>query len=176
MADRRPAIFFDRDGVINRDDGYVFRATDFVWIDGAIEAISLFNRLGYATVLITNQSGIARGLYTEADFQALTQWIGSELTGHGAHFDAVYFCPHHPEASVREYRIQCECRKPRPGMLLRAIRELSIDVAASALIGDKFTDCEAAEAAGVRSYMFEGGNLLDFAQRVLAIERQLSVC
>jgi D-glycero-D-manno-heptose 1,7-bisphosphate phosphatase len=163
----RPAAFLDRDGVLNEDRGYVYDAAEFRWIPGAKEAVAFLNRAGYLTILVTNQSGIARGLYTEDDFHRLQGWMRDELAADGAHLDAVYYCPHHPEAKLAAYRKSCDCRKPAPGMLARAIRERAIDLSASFLIGDKASDCEAAAAVGVRCHRFEGGNLLEFVRGVM---------
>lgn len=151
---RKAAVFFDRDGVINIDHGYVHTPENFHWIQGAIEAVKLANDLGYLAILITNQAGIARGYYEEAAFRSLMDWVEEELRRHGAHFDAVYFCPHHPTAGQGEYRIQCDCRKPAPGLILRAAREWSIELENSFFIGDKESDLAAARAAEVAPVLF----------------------
>lgn len=164
----RPAAFFDRDGVLNHDRGYVHRVEDFVWIDGAREAIALLSSAGYLTVMVTNQSGIARGYYDEAALHRLHAHLLSDLAHVGATLDAWYFCPHLPDATVAEYRVDCPCRKPRPGMLLRAAEEHAIDLPSSLLFGDKESDLEAARAAGARGFLFQGGDLLAFARDVLA--------
>lgn len=163
----RPAVFFDRDGVLNVDHGYVSDPSQLEFIDGAPEAVEYLNRLGFLVVVITNQSGIARGMYSEADYRAFMAHMEAELALRGAHFDGVYFCPHLPDATVPELALDCECRKPKPGMLLAAIRDLDIDPARSVMIGDKVSDIEAATAAGVRGERYQGGNLLEFVQRVV---------
>jgi D-glycero-D-manno-heptose 1,7-bisphosphate phosphatase len=117
--------------------------------------------------VITNQAGIGRGLYTEAEFAAFSAWIDERLAEVGAHVDATYHCPHHPTAGIGEYLTACDCRKPAPGMLLRAIRDWDVDVAASVMIGDKPHDIAAAEAAGVRGLLFEGGDLDGFVREAL---------
>lgn len=164
----RPAVFFDRDGVLNVDQGYIGSVARFVWNEGAREAVAHVNCRGYLAIVVTNQSGIARGYYSEADLDRLHTWMRSKLAKHGAHFDAIYVCPHHPNATVAHYRQRCQCRKPAPGMILRAVHELDIDVQASLLIGDKPSDCAAATAAGVRSVLYSGGNLCAFVAEALA--------
>jgi D-glycero-D-manno-heptose 1,7-bisphosphate phosphatase len=167
MSKPKRAAFLDRDGVLNIDHGYVHRAEDFRWVEGAREAVALLRSSGYFTVLVTNQSGIARGYYDEHALVRLHQHIQTELAPLGAALDAWYFCPHLPTASVDAYRSECDCRKPRPGMLLRAARDHDLDLGASLLIGDKPSDLEAAAAAGVRGYLFTGGDLLAFTRGVL---------
>ena len=162
------AAFLDRDGVLNVDKGYVSRVEDFEWIAGAIEAVRRLNEAGYLVVVATNQSGIARQYYTEADFMALTAWMRRELAARGARLDTVYHCPHHADGGDPVFAIDCDCRKPKPEMLLRAIADLGIDPSQSFLIGDKEADMEAANAAGVSGYLFEGGNLDAFVASVLA--------
>ena len=171
MESRRPrrAVFLDRDGVLNVDRGYVFKSRDFEWIAGAQEAIRYLNDAGYLTVVVTNQSGIARGYYTEQEFLALHRWIDEHLRESGARIDAVYFCPHLPGAALPKYRKQCECRKPRPGMLLQAIHELDIDPASSFLIGNKKNDCAAADAAAVACHLFSGSDLLNFVRGIATV-------
>jgi D-glycero-D-manno-heptose 1,7-bisphosphate phosphatase len=149
-APLRPAAFLDRDGVINIDRGYVFRREDFEFVPGVLEGARRLSELGYALVVVTNQSGIGRGLYTETDFLLLTEWMEQACAGAGAPIAGVYFCPHHPTDAVGEYRIQCPCRKPSPGMLLQAAEDLRLDLASSVIFGDRASDLEAARAAGVR--------------------------
>jgi D-glycero-D-manno-heptose 1,7-bisphosphate phosphatase len=170
VKSRRPrsAAFLDRDGVLNVDHGYVCRSEQFEWIAGAREAIRYLNDAGYLTVIVTSQSGIARGYYTEQDFRALHLWIDERLRESGALIDAVYFCPHLPDAALPIYRKDCECRKPRPGMLLQAIRDLHIDTAGSFLIGDDARDLAAGAVAGVACHVFTGSNLLDFVRAIAA--------
>jgi D,D-heptose 1,7-bisphosphate phosphatase len=157
--ERRPAAFFDRDGVLNRDTGYVHRAQDFVWIDGAREAIKRLNDRGWLVFVVTNQAGIARGFYQPADVDALHRWINDELCRLGAHVDGFYFCPHHPEGTAEGYGTVCDCRKPAPGLLRQAMRDWPVDRAASFMIGDKDIDMAAAQAAGVAGVLYRGGNL-----------------
>ncbi|MCK1652701.1 HAD family hydrolase [Bradyrhizobium sp. 149] len=158
----KPAVFLDRDGVLNEDIGYLYERAKFRWMPGAREAVKAVNDAGYFAFVITNQSGVARGLYKEADIRALHTWMSEELAKVGAHIDAFEYCPHHPEASVELYRTSCTCRKPRPGMITKIMNRFPVDCARSFLIGDKFTDIEAANGAGIHGYLFEGGNLQQF--------------
>ena len=145
----RPAAFLDRDGVINMDRGYVSRAEDFEFVTGVFEGAAALQRLGFALVVITNQSGIGRGLYSESDFLALTRWMSDRFEQHSVHIDGVFYCPHHPTEAFGRYQCECDCRKPAPGMLLRAARELNLDLTRSAMFGDKVSDLQAAAAVGV---------------------------
>ncbi|MEN4980227.1 D-glycero-beta-D-manno-heptose 1,7-bisphosphate 7-phosphatase [Erwinia billingiae] len=149
MTDKVPAIFLDRDGTINEDHGYVHEIDNFQFIDGAIEAMQELKKMGYALVMVTNQSGIARGIFSEDTFMQLTEWMDWSLADRDVDLDGIYFCPHHPEGVIEEYRQQCDCRKPEPGMLLSAQKELNIDMAASYMVGDKIDDMLAGKAAGV---------------------------
>lgn len=145
----RPAAFLDRDGVINVDHGYVYQREDFEFVPGVLEGARRLHELGYALVVVTNQSGIGRGLYTEDDFRTLTQWMEQSFAAAGAPLAGVYFCPHHPTEAVGAYRLDCQCRKPAPGMLIRAAEELGLDLAASVMFGDRASDLQAAMTAGV---------------------------
>ncbi|SLM64315.1 MULTISPECIES: D-glycero-beta-D-manno-heptose 1,7-bisphosphate 7-phosphatase [Dickeya] len=149
MASRVPAIFLDRDGTINVDHGYVHEIDQFQFIDGVIDALLELKQMGYALVLVTNQSGIARGKFSEAQFETLTEWMDWSLADRGVDLDGIYYCPHHPDAGEGEYRQHCHCRKPQPGMLLDAQQHLHIDMTASYMVGDKVEDMLAAQAAGV---------------------------
>ena len=155
----RQAAFLDRDGVINRDRAYVSRWEDFEFVPGAVDAMRRLKQAGYALVVVTNQSGIARGYYSEAQYQALTAAMQQALANAGAAVDAVYHCPHHPKGKVAELAIDCDCRKPAPGMILRAAKELNLSLPDSILVGDKPSDIEAARAAGVgRAYIVQSDN------------------
>ena len=125
------AVFLDRDGVINQDTGYVSCVDDFHFIDGTIEALQILKKKGYCLVVVTNQSGIARGYFTEEQFMSLTEWMDWSLADRDVDLDGIYFCPHHPTAGVGEYRQECNYRKPAPGMLLDAAKDLKIDLANS---------------------------------------------
>ncbi|WP_437610331.1 D-glycero-beta-D-manno-heptose 1,7-bisphosphate 7-phosphatase [Erwinia sp. V71] len=149
MTQLVPAIFLDRDGTINVDHGYVHEIDNFEFIDGVIEAMQQLKKMGFALVLVTNQSGIARGMFSEDQFMQLTEWMDWSLADRDVDLDGIYFCPHLPDASEEAYRQQCDCRKPQPGMLLAAQQELHIDMSASYMVGDKLEDMLAAKAAGV---------------------------
>lgn len=155
----RPAVFFDRDGVLNADTGYVHRKEDFAWLEGARDAIRLCNDRGVFAFVVTNQAGVARGLYDEASIQGLHAWIDEELADVGAHIDAYEYCAHHPDGVVETYRAACRRRKPEPGMILDILAEWPVDRARSFLIGDKQSDVDAAAAAKIEGYRYTGGNL-----------------
>lgn len=149
----RPAAFLDRDGVLNEDTGYAWRREDIRWRSGAIESLRLLNRAGYLVFVITNQSGVAQGFYREEDVRELHRWMTEQLAAEGAHIDAFYYCPHHPEGSVREYRRTCDCRKPAAGMIELAMREWPVEREGSFLVGDRERDVQAGRAAGLRTYL-----------------------
>jgi D-glycero-D-manno-heptose 1,7-bisphosphate phosphatase len=165
----RRAGFIDRDGVLNEDRAYVHRIEDFHFIPGAIEALRRLQQAGFLLVLVTNQSGIARGLFTEADYQQLDRHIRERLLQSGVSLDSVQYCPHLPDAAVEQYRRDCECRKPRPGMILTAATELDIDLPRSFFVGDRKSDIEAGRAAGVgRCFLVRSGQSLSAADILLA--------
>jgi D-glycero-D-manno-heptose 1,7-bisphosphate phosphatase len=143
------ALFLDRDGVINHETDYLYRVADVRWVEGIFPLCLTAQRLGYKLVVVTNQSGIARGLYTEADLHILMDWMRSQFLARGITLDAVYFCPYHPVHGVGPYQREHPDRKPAPGMLLRAQRDLSLDLAGSILVGDRCSDIAAANAAGL---------------------------
>ncbi len=175
----RKAAFIDRDGVINHERGFVYRVEDFEFLPGAIEALRMLKEAGYLLVVITNQSGIARGLYSEEDYLKLTAHMSQKLVEAGAGIDAVLYCPHLPDALVVRYRVDCDCRKPLPGMLTRAVIELDIDVRASILVGDRVSDVEAGRAAGVAAcYLVRSGRPFssDDASQADAVYDNLAAC
>ncbi|WP_276840246.1 D-glycero-beta-D-manno-heptose 1,7-bisphosphate 7-phosphatase [Anaerovibrio lipolyticus] len=155
------AVFFDRDGTLNEEVHYLHKIEDFKWIEGAIDAIKYCNDNGYLAIVITNQSGVARGYYPESEIMKLYDWMNTDLAKHGAHLDGIYYCPHHPTGKVKKYAIECDCRKPKPGMLFKAQKDHNIDLKSSYLIGDGARDVECAEAAGVKGIRYTGGNLLE---------------
>jgi histidinol-phosphate phosphatase family domain/HAD-superfamily hydrolase, subfamily IIIA len=157
---RRPAVFLDRDGVLNEDRGWVHTAEKWRWMPGAREAVRWLNDAGYLVVVVTNQAGIGRGYYTQHEFDTFTRWIDERLAERGAHVDAWYHCPHHPTEAIGDLRVACACRKPKPGMLLEAIGDWEIDIEDSVMVGDADKDLEAAAAAGVRAVRYSGGDLL----------------
>ena len=155
------AAFIDRDGVLNAENGFVHRIEDFVLLPGALAALAALQSAGYRRVVVTNQSGIARGFYTEADFERLMLQVRERLRGEGISLDAVEYCPHLPDAPLAQYRRACECRKPEPGMLLKAIRALEIDPGGSFMVGDKLSDVQAGRAAGIgRCFLVRTGHAL----------------
>jgi len=151
------AIFIDRDGTLNEDIGYVSSPDRLVLYPWAAEAVRLINNSGAKTIIITNQSGIARGMYSEDDLDQIHSRMIHELSRDGARIDGVYYCPHHPDFGDPRYRVICDCRKPRPGMLLAASREHNIDLAVSFVIGDKASDIQLAENAGARGALVMTG-------------------
>ena len=164
MRLKRPAAFLDRDGVINVDRGYVSSRADFKWIPGAIEAIKALNDAGYYVFVATNQSGIARGLYSEREMQELHHYIAQKLATSGARIDDWRHSPFHPEGTVAAFKCVSDWRKPGPGMILDLMRVWPVDRAKSVLIGDKESDMQAARAAHVRGLRFSGGDLLAFVR------------
>ena len=161
------AVFFDRDGTLNEEVHYLHKIEDFKWIEGAIDAIKYCNDNGYLAIVITNQSGVARGYYPESDIMKLYNWMNNDLAKYGAHLDGIYYCPHYPTGKVKEYAIDCDCRKPKPGMLFKAQKDHNIDLKSSYLIGDGVRDVECAEAAGVKGIRYAGGNLLEFLKGIM---------
>ena len=161
------AVFFDRDGVLNVDVDYLYRIEDLQWVDGAREALAHLYNLSYKIFVVTNQSGVARGYYTVEDMNKLHAHMAAELEKAGAKVEKFYYCPHHKEGKVAEYAIDCDCRKPKPGMLLRAFAENDLDKEACFLIGDSKRDVEAAEAADIKGYLFKGGSLLEFVKNIV---------
>ena len=175
----RKAAFIDRDGVLNEERAFVHRAEDFEFVPGAVEALRALQGAGYLLVVVTNQSGIARGLYSEADYQALTRHMRERLEAEGIRLDAVEYCPHLPDAPVERYRLECDCRKPKPGMLNHAIRALGIDPGASFLVGDRLSDVEAGRAAGIgRCFLVRTGYPLpeEALARADAVYEDLLAC
>jgi D-glycero-D-manno-heptose 1,7-bisphosphate phosphatase len=168
-APLRPAAFIDRDGVINRELDYVHRPEDFHLLQGAITGLQHLQAAGYALVVVTNQAGIARGLYSEADYEHLTRYMRALLREHGVELAGVYHCPHHPTAGIGAYRVDCTCRKPQPGMLLDAARDLGLSLPHSVLVGDKASDVEAGRRAGVRHcVLVSSGHALSAVDRSAA--------
>jgi D-glycero-D-manno-heptose 1,7-bisphosphate phosphatase len=152
----KKAVFVDRDGTVNEESGYLFRKEDCRFIPGAIEAIARLNKAGFLVVVITNQSGIARGYYTKDDLDLLHKHMDREITAAGGEVAAWYHCPHHPDYPEAD-RSPCSCRKPLPGMLHSAAAELGIDLASSWMIGDKIADIKAGIAAGCHTILIKTG-------------------
>jgi D-glycero-D-manno-heptose 1,7-bisphosphate phosphatase len=163
----RAAVLFDRDGVLNIDHGYVGEMARLEWAPGARQAIAALNRSGVLAIVVTNQSGVARGLFDLAAVEALHAHMQADLAAEDAHIDAFYLCPFHAEARVEAFfHPDHPDRKPNPGMILRAIADWDIDPARAVVIGDKDSDLEAARRAGVAGVRFDGGDLSEFLARV----------
>jgi D,D-heptose 1,7-bisphosphate phosphatase len=164
---RRPAVFFDRDGVLNHDTGYIFETSKLKWIDGAREAVKAVNDAGYFAFVVSNQSGVARGLYEESDIRSLHRWMANEMASMGAHIDAFEYCPDHPEGTIERYRRENDRRKPGAGMITDLLSRFPVNADDSILIGDRASDLEAARAAGLKGCLFSGGNLEAFVKQHL---------
>lgn len=169
MQEFKPAVFLDRDGTINIDKGYVYKIEDFEYVDGAIEALKIFQKKGYLIVIITNQSGIARNMYSESDFKHINEWMLDELKKKGINIAGVYYCPHHPNAIVSKYRINCECRKPKTELFWRAQSDLGIDMDRSIAIGDKERDLCICRESNVKGFLLDDKSLLDIAESIIEV-------
>lgn len=154
-----PVVFLDRDGTLNEEVHYLHRTGDLKLLPGAAEAVARFNKAGYRVIVVTNQAGVARGYYTEEDVKRLHSYLNGELVKSGAHIDGFYYCPHHPEHGIGEYKKDCACRKPGTGMLEQAAADLpaGIDKARSVMIGDKLIDTEAGHRFGIKSILVGTG-------------------
>jgi D-glycero-D-manno-heptose 1,7-bisphosphate phosphatase len=169
-----PALFLDRDGVIQTDLGYVHRPDQVQFVEGIFELVAAANRGGFRVIIVTNQSGIGRGLYSQGQFHEFMRWMIAEFACRGAAVDAVYHCPYHPVAGVGAYRRESEDRKPAPGMLLRAQRDHDLDLARSVLVGDQPSDIEAGKRAGVGTLLYLApGGLLEGAFTINALHEVL---
>ena len=153
----RRAVFLDRDGTIIEDHGYVYDRGQLTWIPGAADAIARLKDSGALVIVVTNQGGVGHGSYTEADVRTLHHYMAGRLKHAGTDIDAWYYCPYHPDAVVPKYRIDADCRKPRPGMIINAAVEHTIDLSRSYLVGDKVSDIEAGRRAGVRTVLVRTG-------------------
>jgi D-glycero-D-manno-heptose 1,7-bisphosphate phosphatase len=173
------AVFLDRDGVINVDRHYLHRTEDFEFIAGVPQALQRLQQAGWKLVVVTNQSGIARGMYTEDDYRRLTRHMRALLAETGVTLDAVLHCPHLPDGPVAAYCIACECRKPAPGMLVQAALRLNLDLARSVMVGDKGSDLQAGRSAGVaRCLLVRSGQAIDAEDIALAdaVHDDLGAC
>lgn len=155
----RRAVFLDRDGVINQDTGYVHRPEEFRFVPGAPEAIKMLRDAGFLVVVVTNQSGVARGYYPLTAVHELHRYIDDQLAGLATKIDGYYICPHHPEQGTAPYRMVCACRKPLPGMLRKAAADLNIDLKVSYLVGDHLRDVLAGRAAGCRTFLVNSSEM-----------------
>jgi D,D-heptose 1,7-bisphosphate phosphatase len=160
-------LFLDRDGTINVDHGYVGTSDRFEWVEGAREAVALATQSGWRVFIVTNQSGVARGHYTEDDVRSLLAWITEECRSYGGTIHDTRYCPYHPDALLEAYRRVSDWRKPEPGMLLDLLRKWDLTPERCMMIGDQCTDVEAAERVGMPGHLFPGGNLHDFLRPLL---------
>ena len=147
-------VFLDRDGVLNFDSGYVGNWSDFIFLPGAINGLKNLIRCNFQIIIVTNQSGIARGFFTEREYLSLEREIERYLSEKGVPITATYYCPHHIEGSIPEFSLKCDCRKPLPGMLVKAASDFGINFSEAIMIGDKNSDMQAAEAVGIPSRYF----------------------
>lgn len=169
MSTKPKAAFIDRDGVINEERNYVHRIEDFVLLPGAAQGLALLRDAGFRLIVVTNQAGIARGYYDQSAMDRLHVHLREQLAMQGVALDAIYFCPHHPQGSVQGLAVDCDCRKPAPGMLLQAAKDFDLDLSASVLIGDKLSDVQAGKTAGVgRAVIVESGHEVDAVARLQA--------
>ena len=166
-SDRPRAVILDRDGVLNVDRGYVHRFEDFVWMPGALDGLRYLHERGYLVIIATNQSGIGRGLYTETHFLNLMGLVADSVFAAGGRIDATYYCPHHPSDAVGDYLADCDCRKPRPGLLAMALCDAGIRPDQAVMIGDKSSDMRAARDVAMGACLYRGGNLRTFLSRRL---------
>jgi D-glycero-D-manno-heptose 1,7-bisphosphate phosphatase len=157
VNERRPAVFLDRDGTINEDAGYIDRLERFVLYPFAIDAIRLLHRAGYLVVIMTNQGGVAQGLHTEETVAELAGYLAQRAREGNTTIDGHYYCPHMPDAAVEKYRVDCDCRKPKPGLALRAAAEMNLDLARSVVIGDRWRDLAVARQVGARAILVRTG-------------------
>ena len=164
----RPAAFLDRDGVVNHDDGYMGTRERIRWMPNAAKAIKRLNEAGYLVFFFTNQSGVARGFFTEGDLNSLHDWMRAELATQGAVIDDIRYCPHHPDGSVEGYLEDHHWRKPSPGMIHDLMEHWPVRREGSFVVGDRPSDIKAAEAAGLPGFLFAGGDLDAFVADIMA--------
>ncbi|BBA53153.1 D-glycero-beta-D-manno-heptose 1,7-bisphosphate 7-phosphatase [Fusobacterium varium] len=162
----KKAILLDRDGTINVEKDYLHKVEDFEFEKNVVEALKIFSSLGYTMAVVTNQSGIARGYYTEDDLKKLNEYIKKELEKHGVIIEKFYYCPHHPENGIGKYKIDCICRKPNTGMLDEAIKEFNIDRTSSFMVGDTIADIDAGSRAGLTPVLVKTGHGMETLQKI----------
>lgn len=165
-----PALFLDRDGVINEEVGYLYRPEEVRWVEGIFSLVRTAGACGYRIVVVTNQSGIARGLYSVEAFEELMRWMRGCFEREGGRLDAVYYCPYHPVHGLGQWKMEHADRKPGPGMLLRAARDLGLDLGQSVLVGDRCSDVAAAHAAGLRqAFLKLGTEIGECSERAVVV-------
>lgn len=150
---KNKAVFLDRDGTINEDKGYLYRIEDFVYLDGAVDALRMFHKMEFLLIIVTNQSGIARGYYTEENMKNLHEWLVNDLAEKEVPIAGIYYCPHHPMAKIEKYRKNCRCRKPGTMLFRQAAEELQIEMDESFVIGDKIRDLEICRECGAQGIL-----------------------
>jgi D-glycero-D-manno-heptose 1,7-bisphosphate phosphatase len=171
----RPALFLDRDGVVNVNHGYVHTAERTQWLPGIFDLCAVARDAGYVLVIVTNQAGIARGYYSEAQFLEYTRWVHEAFAARGVPLHATIYCPHHPLAGVGDLCVECGCRKPAPGMFETAARLFGLALDRSVMVGDKETDLVAASRAGVhKGFLVEEGSIDPFDQAAAWLRRNSS--
>lgn len=181
--DSKKAVFLDRDGTINVDKGFVHRVEDFEFLPGVIDGLKLLQNAGFLLIIITNQSGIARGFYTEQDFEKLNNWMLCELAKYKIRIAGVYYCPHLPlplsmtyssiSPELKKYRIECNCRKPNLSLFERAIKDFNIDISKSYAIGDKIRDCSICEIKGCKGFLIMSRNITNVINKKVRIVQSL---
>ena len=163
------AVFLDRDGTINIDKGYLYKISDFEFLPNAVEALKILQNAGYLLIIITNQSGIGRGYYTEEDFMKLNEYMKNELRKNGVNISGVYYCPHLPDAKIERYRKVCECRKPSLGLFERAVHDFDIDLSQSYAVGDKLRDCSICLKSECRGFLINAPSPDERIKRVSSL-------
>ena len=174
--DGNKAVFLDRDGTINKDKNYLYKQEDFEYIEGAVEGLRLLCNMGYLLVIITNQSGIARGYYTEEDYLRLERWLKKDLLDKGVRIAGSYFCPHLPAGVVSQYAKECNCRKPKTGLFWQAAKDLNIDMDMSYAIGDKVRDLSICGESGVRGILLDSIDNTDNRYLVCSDWKEITEC
>lgn len=162
----RKAVFLDRDGTINIEKNYLYKIEDFEFLPGVFEALKLIQKKGYLLIIISNQSGIGRGFYTEKDFEVLTDWMLKKLKLEGIIINGIYYCPHHPNASKQKYKINCRCRKPGIAMFEKAIEDFNIELEKSYVVGDKFRDCKICMQSKCKGFLIGENEKIDLIDQV----------
>ena len=168
MDEMNKAVFLDRDGTINVEKKYLYKIEDFEFLPGVFKALHLLQDAGYILIIITNQSGIARGYYSEIDFFRLNDWMLGQFSNNGIHIEKVFYCPHHPDALIQKYKIDCDCRKPKIGMFEQAINEYHLNINNCVVVGDKLRDCAICKKTKCRGFLIsnhEAESILEMVKK-----------